>query len=77
VLKDFPHFLFYYFHHVWFFVEVFDPLGLELCTRDKNGSICILLHDNFQLNLHCLLKMCALNCSKVPFMNMGALALGE
>ena len=33
-----------------------DPLGLELCPGDKNGSICILLHVDCQLNQHYLLK---------------------
>ena len=33
VFEAIPHFLFYYIQHIWFYVEVFDPLGLELCTR--------------------------------------------
>jgi hypothetical protein len=40
-----------------FFVEFLDPLGLELCTGDKNGSFYILLHADHQMNHHHLLKM--------------------
>ena len=29
----FPHFLLYKFQYLWFYVEFFDPLRLELCTR--------------------------------------------
>ena len=32
-------------------------LDLSFVQRDKNGSICILLHDNCQLSQHHLLKM--------------------
>jgi hypothetical protein len=28
-----PHFLLYKFQCLWFYVEVFDPLRLQLCTR--------------------------------------------
>jgi hypothetical protein len=56
-LRLFPHFLFYKFQCIWFYVEVLDSLGIKLCTGDKNGSICILLHVNHQLNQYHLLKM--------------------
>ena len=42
--------------HIGFYVEFLDPLGLELCPRDKNGSIW-LLHRDFQLNQDHLLKV--------------------
>jgi hypothetical protein len=57
VLEVLPHFLFYYFQFIWFYVEVLDPFGLELLQGDKNGSIRILLYANCQLNQHHLLKM--------------------
>ncbi|XP_076795770.1 uncharacterized protein LOC117714038 isoform X2 [Arvicanthis niloticus] len=37
------------FQCIWFYVEILDPLGLEACRRDKNGSICILLHADLQV----------------------------
>jgi hypothetical protein len=33
VFEAFPHFLLYKFQCLWFYVEVFDHLRLELCTR--------------------------------------------
>ena len=57
IFKAFPHFLLYKFQCLWFYVEFFDPLRLELCTGDKNGSIHILLHANCQLSQHHRLKM--------------------
>jgi hypothetical protein len=33
IFEAFPHFLLYKFQCLWFYVEVFDPLRLELCTR--------------------------------------------
>ena len=33
VSEALPHFLLYKFQCIWFYVEVLDPLGLELCTR--------------------------------------------
>jgi hypothetical protein len=36
---------------------VFDPLGLELCTGNKNRSIFILLHADHHLSQHHLLNM--------------------
>jgi hypothetical protein len=33
MLEAFPHFLFYEFQNIWFYLKVFDPLGLELYTR--------------------------------------------
>jgi hypothetical protein len=57
IFEGFPQFLFYKFQCLWFYVEFFDPLRLQLCTRNKNGSICIILHDNCHLFQHHLLKM--------------------
>jgi hypothetical protein len=44
------------FQCLWFYVEFLDPLRLDLCTGDKNVSICILLHADFQVNQHHFLK---------------------
>ena len=33
VFKAIPYFLFYDVPCVWFYVEVFDPLGLEFCAE--------------------------------------------
>ena len=38
--------------------EVLDPLRLELCTGDKNGSILKLLHANCKLNQHHYWRSC-------------------
>jgi hypothetical protein len=35
VFKTISFFLFYPIQCIWFYLEVFDPLGLELCTGDK------------------------------------------
>jgi len=35
VFKVLSHLVFYYVHHIWFYVEVFGPLGLELLQLDK------------------------------------------
>jgi len=43
--------------HIWFCVEVLDPLDLGFVYGDKNGLMCILLHADLQLNQHHLLKM--------------------
>ena len=32
VSKTIPHFLFYQVQCIWFYVEVFDPFGLEFCA---------------------------------------------
>ena len=42
--KLFPHFLFYQVQCIWFYVEVFGPVGLEFVQGDKYKSIWILLH---------------------------------
>jgi hypothetical protein len=42
---------------IWFYVEVLDPLGLELCIGEKYGSIFIPLHIDNQLDKHHLLKI--------------------
>jgi hypothetical protein len=57
IFQALPHFLLYKFQCLWFYVEFLDPLRLELCTRDKNGPIHSLLHDNCQLCQHHMLKM--------------------
>lgn len=33
MFKAIPHFLFYQIQFIWFYVEVFDPFGLDFCSR--------------------------------------------
>jgi hypothetical protein len=49
IFEDFPHFLLYKFHCLWFYVEFLIHLDLTLVQRDRNGSIHILRHVNSQL----------------------------
>jgi hypothetical protein len=57
IFEAFPYFLLYKFQCLWFYVELLDPLRFILVQGDRNRSIHILLHDNFQLCQHHLLKM--------------------
>ena len=50
-------FLFYQVQYIWLYGEVFDPHGLQFCSGFTNGSICILLHADIQLEQHQLLEM--------------------
>ena len=44
--------------HIWFYVEVFDPFGVEFLAGMHNyGSIYILLHADIESEQHQLLKM--------------------
>ena len=58
VFKAISHFLFYQVQHIWFYVEVFDPFGVEFLAEMHNyGSIYILLHADIESEQHQLLKM--------------------
>ncbi|KAL6094026.1 hypothetical protein STEG23_003930 [Scotinomys teguina] len=41
----------------WFYIEVFDPLGLEFVHGNRYGSILYLLHIDIELCQHHLLKI--------------------
>jgi hypothetical protein len=49
--------LFYQVQCIWFYVEVFDPFGVEFVQGDRFGSICILLYADIQYEQHHLLKI--------------------
>ncbi|CRH48841.1 Uncharacterised protein [Chlamydia trachomatis] len=53
----FPTFSFISFSESGFIWRSLIHLDISFVQGDKNGSICLLLHDNCQLNQHHLLKM--------------------
>ena len=61
VFEDVSHFLFYWKKSIWFYVEIFDALGLEFVQANKNGSIYILLHADCHFSQHYLLNMLSLS----------------
>ena len=55
--KAIPHILLYHTHCIWFYVEVFDTLGVKLCIKCKYGSMCT-LHKVIQLSITICWRCC-------------------
>jgi hypothetical protein len=51
------HFIIYLIQYIWFYVEVLEPHGLELCAIVKYTSIFIFLHTDCQVDQHHLFQM--------------------
>lgn len=55
--KEITHSLFFQVQGIWFYFELFGPVGGEFCACDKHGTIWILLHAFTQSDQCHLLKM--------------------